>query len=78
MWYKNYLEFPSGTMNKNPPASAGDTGSIPGPGKLYTVHSNKAREQLLSPHSWVHESQLLSPHTTTTEPVCHRHQSLCI
>ena len=38
-------------MNKSPPASAGDTGSIPSPGKLYTVHSNKAREQLLSPHS---------------------------
>ena len=75
---KIILEFPGGTMDKNPPASAGDTGSIPGPGKLYMVHSNKAHEQLLSPHSWVHQSQLLSPHTTTTKPVCRSHQSLCI
>ena len=57
MWFKIILEFPGDTLDKNPPASTGDTGSIPGPGKLHMVHSNKAREQLLSPCSVVHESQ---------------------
>ena len=26
------MDFSDGTVNKNPPANAGDTGSIPGPG----------------------------------------------
>ena len=34
------LDFPSGTMEKNPPANAGDTGSIPGPGRFHVPQSN--------------------------------------
>ena len=41
---------------KNPPANAGDTGWIPGPGKSHLPRSNKARVP-----------QLLSPRATTTE-----------
>ena len=33
-------DFPSGTVDKNPPASAGDMGSIPGPGRFHTLWSN--------------------------------------
>ena len=29
------MDFPSGTVDKNPPASAGDMGSIPGPARLH-------------------------------------------
>ena len=34
------LDFPSGTVQKNPPANAGDTGSIPGPGRFPMPQSN--------------------------------------
>ena len=34
------LDFPGGTVVKNPPAIAGDTGSIPGPGKSHMPRSN--------------------------------------
>ena len=33
-------DFPDGTVVKNPPANAGDTGSIPGPGRSHTLRSN--------------------------------------
>ena len=48
--------FPGGTVVKNPPANAGDTGSSPGPGRSHMPWSNKARVP-----------QLLSLHATTTE-----------
>ena len=32
--------FPGGTMVKNPPANAGDTGSILGPGRSHMPRSN--------------------------------------
>ena len=36
-----YIEdFPGGTMNKNLPDNAGDTGSIPGPGRFHVPRSN--------------------------------------
>ena len=28
-------DFPGGTVGENPPASAGNTGSIPGPGRFH-------------------------------------------
>ena len=31
--------FPGGTMVKNPPANAGDTGSSPGPGRSHMLQS---------------------------------------
>ena len=33
-------DFPGGAVVKNPPASAGDTGSIPGPGRSHMPWSN--------------------------------------
>ena len=35
-----YADFPGGTVGKNPPASAGDTGSIPGLGRSHMLQSN--------------------------------------
>ena len=32
--------FPGGTVVKNPPANAGDTGSSPGPGRFHIPRSN--------------------------------------
>ena len=48
--------FPGGTVVKNPPANAGDTGSSPGLGRSHMPRSN-----------WAREPQLLSPRATTTE-----------
>ena len=33
-------DFPDGTVAKNPPASAGDTGLRPGAGRFHTPRSN--------------------------------------
>ena len=33
-------DFPGGTMDKNPPANAGDTSSIPGPGTFHMPQGN--------------------------------------
>ena len=61
-------DFPGGTVVKNQPANAGDTGSIPGLGRSHMPWSNEARvPQLLSLCSRAHEPQLRSPHATTTE-----------
>ena len=49
-------DFPGGAVVKNLPASAGDTGSNPGPGRSPMPQSNKARVP-----------QLLSLSATTTE-----------
>ena len=39
--YKNVCRgFPGGTVVKNPPANAGDTGSSPGPGRSHMPQSN--------------------------------------
>ena len=40
--YKNRYrgDFPGGTVVKNLPANAGDTGSIPGPGRSHMPRSN--------------------------------------
>ena len=36
----NCRDFPGGAVVKNPPAKAGDTGSIPGPGRSHMPRSN--------------------------------------
>ena len=36
---KNTLGFPGGAVVKNPPASAGDTGLSPGPGRSHMPRS---------------------------------------
>ena len=33
-------DFPGGSVVKNPPANAGDTGSVPGPGRLLMLQRN--------------------------------------
>ena len=37
---KKLLGFPGGAAVKNPPANAGDMGSIPGPGRSHMPRSN--------------------------------------
>ena len=37
---KKDLGFPGGAVVKNPPANAGDTGSIPGPVRSHMLQSN--------------------------------------
>ena len=37
---KNLWDFPEGTVIGNLPANAGDTGSIPGPGRFHKLWSN--------------------------------------
>ena len=60
--------FPSGAVVKNPPANAGDMGSIPGPERSHMPRSNWAYvPQLLSLRSRAHEPQLLSTCATATE-----------
>ena len=62
-------DFPGGTVDKNPPANAGDLGLIPGARRFYVLRSNYAHApQLLRP-------PLSSPWTVTTEPVCHSYWS---
>ena len=34
------LDFPGGTVVKNPPANAGDTGLSPGPGRSHMPQNN--------------------------------------
>ena len=54
--------FPHGSVVKNPPANAGDTGQSPGPGRSHMQWSNEARvPQLLNLRSRAHKPQLLSP-----------------
>ena len=60
--------FPGGTVVKNPPANAGDTGLSPGPGRSHMPQSNQDHApQLPSLRSRAHEPQLLSPRAATTE-----------
>ena len=55
-------------MVKNLPANAGDTGSIPGPGRSYMPRNNQAYvPPLLSLRSRAWELRLVSPHTATTK-----------
>ena len=57
-----FLNFTGGTVDKNPPASVGDTGSIPGLGRSHMLWSNYAPlPQLLNLGSRAWELQLLQP-----------------
>ena len=35
----NFCDFPGDSVDKNPPARAGDSGSAPGPGSFHTPQS---------------------------------------
>ena len=37
---RNIEDFPGGTVDGNPPANAGNTSSIPGPGRFHMPQSN--------------------------------------
>ena len=64
---KEFRTSPSGPVVKNPPANAGDMGSIPGPGRFHMPWGSKARTQLLSLCSQAHKSQALSSLSSTRE-----------
>ena len=52
--------FPGGSVVKNPPANAGDTGLSPGLGRSHMPRSHWAREpQLLSLHSATREATIV-------------------
>ena len=56
--------LPGGPVGKNPPVNAGNTGSIPDPGRFYMPRGNSACEpRLPSPRSRALELKLLSLHT---------------
>ena len=39
-----FLDFPSGTVDKNPSANAGNMGSIPDPARFHMLRGNYASE----------------------------------
>ena len=41
-------DFPGGLVVKNPPANAGDIGSVPGPGRSHMLQDNKS----CAPNYW--------------------------
>ena len=64
----NFGDFPRGAGDENPPANAGDTGSIPGPERFHTLRSNQAHvPQLLSLHTRASKLQLMSPGPAAAE-----------
>ena len=73
--------FPGGTVVKNLPANARDTGSIPGPGRSHMPWSNKAHAphywacalEPVSHNYWAHVPQLLKP--AHLEPVLRNKRS---
>ena len=68
---------PRGSVVKNLPANAGDTGSIPGPERSHMLCNNQDHApQLLSLCFRARESKLLSPRTATTE-ACALEPVLC-
>ena len=70
------MGFLFGSVVKTPPASAGDVGSIPDPGRSHLLQSNEAHmPQLLSLGSRAGEPQLLSSCATAAEEVPWRHCS---
>ena len=69
------MGFPGDTVDRNPPANAGDTGLIPGPGRfLVLAHMPRATKARVLPlpkpvHSRVQEPQLLSPVLQLLKPM---------
>ena len=52
-WKLTFLDFPGGPVVKCLPANAGDTSSIPGPGRFHIPHDNwTCAPQLLKPLSF--------------------------
>ena len=53
-----YRNFPDSTVDKNPAANAGDTGSIPGPGRFHSHRTMKP----MSPHAAATEAHVPRAH----------------
>ena len=69
-----FAGFPGGSVVKNPPTSAGDRGSIPGPARSHVLWSSEAHgPQLL--RLWAWEPRLVSSPAGTSEACSF--QSLC-
>ena len=70
-------DFPGGAVDKNLPASAGDTDSIPGLERVHKPWSNSAREpqqlRLCATTTEAQVLQLLEP--THLEPVLHKRET---
>ena len=65
------MGLPGGSTVKNSPTNAGDSSSIPDPGRSHMPGSKLTRcPQLLSLWSRARELQLLSPYATATEAQC--------
>ena len=49
IWYFKMSpeDFPAGTVDKNSPANAGNTGSVPGPGRFHMLWGDEACEPQL-------------------------------
>ena len=57
---REHRDFLGGTVGKNPPANAGDTGLSPGPERFHMSWNNEARvPQLLSLHAATTEAGML-------------------
>ena len=67
---KSPKDFPTGSVDKNPPANARDAGSIP---SLVRFHMPMSTW----PVCQATESVLYSPRAATTKPMCHNYWSLC-
>ena len=88
LWGENYkkcsiLDFHGGIVDGNPPATAGDTGSIPDPGRLHMLQSNSARgpQRLKAEHPEPvlhdrrgHRNEKQPPLTTTQRKPMHSYQ----
>ena len=72
-YLKNKIEwdFPGGTVNRNPPANAGNTHLIPGLGRTHMPKSNKGLCATAT------EPELYSLRAATTGPECQNYWSLC-
>ena len=54
---KKSLDFPGGTVDKNPPADAGDVGLVPGPRRSHLLWNNLAHV----PHCWARKPRACAP-----------------
>ena len=81
LFWKCIRDFPGGAVVKNPPAKAGDKGSIPGLGRSHMPRSNKpvchnywaCTLEPASYNNWAHVLQLLKP--ACLEPVLYNKRS---
>ena len=65
-YYFKFLDFPGGSVVKNLTANAGDTGSVPGPGRTHRPRSRQAGTP--EPVLWSLGAATTEPSAATTEP----------